>query len=54
MRLAVKFQTWGFFNRECFSTMGLDGMGDAWGQLSVPYYYLGEMRSHWPKFAVKF
>ena len=38
VRLAVKFQTWGFFNRECFSTMGLDGMGDAWGQLSVPYY----------------
>ena len=37
VRLAVKFQTWGFFNRTNFSTVGLDGMGDSWGQLAVPY-----------------
>ena len=33
----LHFQTWGFFNRTNFSTVGLDGMGDSWGQLAVPY-----------------
>ena len=37
LELARHFQTWGFFNRTNFSTVGLDGMGDSWGQLAVPY-----------------
>ena len=31
---AKRFQTWGFFNRKGYSTTGLDGMGDSWGQLA--------------------
>jgi hypothetical protein len=37
LEMAKHFQTWGFFNRTNFSTVGLDGMGDSWGQLAVPY-----------------
>ena len=37
IELARHFSTWGFFNRERFSTRGLDGMGDSWGELQVPY-----------------
>ena len=37
MEMAKHFQTWGFFHRTNFSTVGLDGMGDSWGQLAVPY-----------------
>ena len=37
MELTKHFQTWGFFNRTNFSTVGMDGMGDSWGQLAVPY-----------------
>ena len=37
MEMAKHFQTWGFFHRTNFSTVGLDGMGDSWGQLVVPY-----------------
>ena len=35
LELTKHFQTWGFFNRTNFSTVGLDGMGDSWGQLAV-------------------
>lgn len=37
LELAKHFQTWGFFHRKNFSTVGLDGMGDSWGELAVPY-----------------
>ena len=37
LELAKHFQTWGFFHRSNFSTLGCDGMGDSWGQLAVPY-----------------
>ena len=37
VELAKHFSSWGFFNRESFSTVGLDGMGDSWGELAVPY-----------------
>ena len=37
IELAKHFQTYGFFHRSNFSTLGCDGMGDSWGQLAVPY-----------------
>ena len=37
LEIAKHFQTWGFFTRKVFSTVGLDGLGDSWGQLAVPY-----------------
>ena len=37
LELVKHFQTWGFFHRQNYSTLGCDGMGDSWGQLAVPY-----------------
>ena len=37
LELPKHFQTWFFFNRSNFSTLGCDGMGDSWGELAVPY-----------------
>ena len=35
---ARRFATYGFFRRDSYSTVGLDGMGDQWGELAVPYF----------------
>ena len=37
LELVKHFQTWGFFTRRNFSTLGTDGLGDSWGLLAVPY-----------------
>ena len=37
VELALRFQSHGFFNRSCYSTLGCDGYSDAWGVLKVPY-----------------
>ena len=37
IELAKHFQTYGFFHRSNFSTLGCGGMGDSWGHLAVPY-----------------
>ena len=33
----LRFQTWGFHNRTTYSPVGLEGMGDSWGERMVPY-----------------
>ena len=38
VELALRFQSHGFFNRSCYSTLGCDGYSDAWGELKVPYF----------------
>ena len=38
VEFALQFQRYGFFNRDTYSTLGLDGLSDAWGEDQVPFY----------------